>query len=102
MKFSEPTLVAASVALALSMALSASALASGSDSFSTTSNATGMYNAGKRVFAEKLNCNGCMFSGKSIDKEMAMKIVSDPKATESLGVDEKALVVAYAKRRFGL
>jgi hypothetical protein len=89
---------------AASLALSASQIgfASGSDSFSTTSSATGTYNAGKRVFVEKLSCDGCMFAGKRIDKEMAMKIVSDPKATASLSGDEKEVVVAYAKKRFGL
>ena len=87
---------------AVCLSFSHVALASGSDSFSTTSNATGMYNAGKRVFAEKLNCDGCMFAGKSIDKDVAMKLISDPKATATLGADEKELVVAYAKRRFGL
>lgn len=102
MKLRSKTLGSSAVAVALSLGLSHVALASGSDSFSTTSNATGMYNAGKRVFAEKLNCDGCMFAGKSIDKEVAMKIVSDPKATASLDGGEKELVVAYAKRRFGL
>jgi hypothetical protein len=87
---------------ALALASIQPAFASGSDSFSTTSSATGQYNAGKRVFAERLACDGCMFAGKSIDKEIAMKVVSDPKATEALSADEKEVVVAYAKKRFRL
>lgn len=102
MKLRFSTIDRTAAVVAVCLAFSQGALASGSDSFSTTSNATGMYNAGKRVFAEKLNCDGCMFAGKSIDRDVAMKIVSDPKATAALGADEKELVVAYAKRRFGL
>ena len=102
MKLRFSTIGRSAVVVAVYLAFSQGALASGSDSFSTTSNATGMYNAGKRVFAEKLNCSGCMFAGKSIDKDVAMKLISDPKATAALGADEKELVVAYAKRRFGL
>ena len=87
---------------ALAIGLSQPSFASGSDSFSSTSNATGRYNAGKRVFSEKMACDGCMFAGKSIDKDMAQKIVNDPQATETLDADEKEVVVAYAKKRFGL
>lgn len=76
--------------------------ASGSDSFSTVSSATGAYNAGKRIYFEKMACDGCIFAGKSIDKELAMKVVSDPKATEALSSDEKEVLVAYAKKRFRL
>ena len=43
-----------------------------------------------------------MFAGKRIDKEVAQKIVTDPKATEALAADDKEVVVAYAKKRFGL
>jgi hypothetical protein len=89
-------------ALALTLAFSPPGFASGSDSFSTTSNATGRYNAGKRVFSEKLACDACMFAGKSIDKETAQKIVNDPQATKALSAEEKETVVAYAKKRFGL
>ena len=87
---------------ALALGFSQPGFASGSDSFSTTSNATGRYNAGKRVFSEKLACGTCMFAGKRIDKEVAQKIVTDPKATEALAADDKEVVVAYAKKRFGL
>ena len=76
--------------------------ASGSDSFSTVSSATGAYNAGKRIYFEKMACDGCLFAGKRIDKELAMKVVSDPKATEALSSDEKEVLVACAKKRFGL
>ena len=82
--------------------VSSVAFASGSDSFSTVSSATGAYNAGKRIYFEKMACDGCMFAGKSINKELAMKVVSDPKATDALSSDEKAVLVAYAKKRFGL
>lgn len=91
-----------SLALTFTLGVSQPGFASGSDSFSTTSNATGRYNAGKRVFSEKLACDGCMFAGKSIDKAMAQKIVADPQATKALAEDEKEVVVAYAKKRFGL
>ena len=87
---------------ALALGFSSPGFASGSDSFSTTSNATGRYNAGKRVFSEKMACDGCMFAGKSIDKEVAQKIVNDPQATKTLEADERDAVVAYAKKRFGL
>ena len=87
---------------ALALGVSQPGFASGSDSFSTTSNATGRYNAGKRVFSEKMACDGCMFAGKRIDKTMAQKIVADPQATKALAEDEKDVVVAYAKKRFGL
>lgn len=90
------------LALTLTTAFSQPGFASGSDSFSTTSNATGRYNAGKRVFSEKMGCDACMFAGKSIDKDMAQKIVNDPQATKALSADEKETVVAYAKKRFGL
>ena len=93
---------AAAVTVTLATGFSQTGFASGSDSFSTTSNATGMYNAGKRVFAEKLSCDGCVFAGKYIDRDMATKIVSDAKTTASLETEEKELVVAYAKKRFGL
>ena len=87
---------------ALALGFSSPGFASGSDSFSITSNATGRYNAGKRVFSEKMACDGCMFAGKSIDKDMAQKIVNDPQATKTLEADEKEVVVTYAKERFGL
>ena len=87
---------------ATTLGLSSVVFASGSDSFSTVSSATGAYNAGKRIYAEKMACDGCMFAGKSIDKELAMKVVSDPKATETLSSDEKEVLVAYAKKRFRL
>lgn len=87
---------------ALVLGFSQPGFASGSDSFSTTSSATGRYNAGKRVFSEKLACDGCMFAGKTIDRDMAQKIVADPQATKTLESDEKEAVVAYAKKRFGL
>ncbi len=87
---------------ALALGVSQPGFASGSDSFSTTSNATGRYNSGKRVFSEKLACDACVFAGKSIDKEMAQKIVTDPQTTKTLEADEKEAVVAYAKKRFGL
>ena len=87
---------------ATTLALSSVSFASGSDSFATVSSATGAYNAGKRIYAEKMACDGCVFAGKSIDKELAMKVVSDPKATEALSSDEKEVLVAYAKKRFRL
>lgn len=87
---------------ATTLGLSSALFASGSDSFSTVSSATGAYNAGKRIYAEKMACDGCMFAGKSINKELAMKVVSDPKSTEALSSDEKEVLVAYAKKRFGL
>ncbi len=97
------TVLAALPALAaVTLAWVQPVFASGSDSFSTTSSATGQYNAGKRVFAERLACDGCMFAGKSIDKDLATKVVSDPKATQALSADEKEAVVAYAKKRFRL
>ena len=96
------SLWAAAVTVTLTTGFSQTGFASGSDSFSTTSNATAMYNAGKRVFAEKLSCDGCLFAGKYIDRDMAMKIVSDPKTTASLETAEKEVVIAYAKKRFGL
>ena len=86
---------------ALALASSA-AFASGTDSFSSTSSGTGQYNAGKRVYAEKLACSGCAFAGKSINKDVAMMVVSDPKATEKLSEADKEVVIAYAKKRFGL
>ena len=89
-------------ALAITLGASQPAFASGSDSFSSTSNATGRYNAGKRVFSEKMSCDACVFAGKSIDKEMAQKIVNDPQTTKALEADEREMVVAYAKKRFGL
>ena len=70
---------------ATTVGLSGASFASGSDSFSTVSSATGAYNVGKRIYFEKMACDSCMFAGKSIDKELAMKVVSDPKATESAG-----------------
>ena len=87
---------------AATLGLSSVVFASGSDSFSTVSSATGAYNAGKRIYLEKMACDSCMFAGKSIDKELAMKVVSDPKATEALSSDEKEVLVAYAKKRFRL
>ena len=87
---------------ATTLGLSSASFASGSDSFSTVSSATGAYNAGKRIYFEKMACDGCMFAGKSINKELAMKVVSDPKATEALSSDEKEVLVAYAKKRFRL
>ena len=87
---------------ATTLALSSVSFASGSDSFATVSSATGAYNAGKRIYFEKMACDGCMFAGKSINKELAMKVVSDPKATEALSSDEKEVLVAYAKKRFRL
>ena len=87
---------------ATTLALSSVSFASGSDSFATVSSATGAYNAGKRIYVEKMACDGCVFAGKSIDKELAMKVVSDPKATEALSPDEKEVLVAYAKKRFRL
>ena len=87
---------------ATTLALSSVSFASGSDSFSTVSSATGAYNAGKRIYFEKMACDGCMFAGKSINKDLAMKVVSDPKATEALSPDEKEVLVAYAKKRFRL
>ena len=87
---------------ATTLALSSVSFASGSDSFSTVSSATGAYNAGKRIYFEKMACDGCMFAGKSIDKELAMKVVSDPKATEALSSDEKEVLLAYAKKSFRL
>lgn len=101
-RFSKPLSGLMAVACAASLCAAGGAFASGSDSFSTTSSSTGAYNAGKRVYAEKLSCDGCMFAGKSIDKEIAMKVASDPKATESLSADEKEAVIAYAKKRFGV
>ena len=90
------------VALAAALSVSSIVFASGSDSFSTVSSATGAYNAGKRIYLEKMACDGCMFAGKPIDKDLAMKVVSDPKATEALSADEKEVLVAYAKKRFRL
>ena len=87
---------------ATTLGVSSVSFASGSDSFSTVSSATGAYNAGKRIYFEKMACDGCMFAGKSINKELAMKVVSDPKATEALSSDEKEVLVAYAKKRFRL
>ena len=87
---------------ATTMSHSSVSFASGSDSFATVSSATGAYNAGKRIYFEKMACDGCMFAGKSINKELAMKVVSDPKATEALSSDEKEVLVAYAKKRFRL
>ena len=98
MRYRRSLIALATTTLGLSGAL----FASGSDSFSTVSSATGAYNAGKRLYAEKMACEGCMFAGKSINKEIAMKVVSDPKATEALSTDEKEVLVAYAKKRFGL
>jgi hypothetical protein len=74
--------------------------ASGSDSFPTTSSGTSMYNTGKQVFSEQLACKGCAFEGKSIDKAIAMQIVSDKKITEKLSTSDRDAVVAYAKKRF--
>jgi hypothetical protein len=76
--------------------------ASGSDSFPSASSSTSMYNTGKQVFAEQLACKGCAFDGKSIDKNIAMQIVSDKKATEKLSADDRDAVVLYAKKRFKL
>ena len=90
------------IALAATLGLSSGVFASGSDSFSTVSSATGAYNAGKRIYFEKMACESCMFAGKSINKDVAMKVVSDPKATEALPSEEKEVLVAYAKKRFGL
>ncbi len=84
------------------LGLSGVIFASGSDSFSNVSSATGAYNAGKRIYFEKMACDGCLFAGKSINKELAMKVVSDPKATEALSSGEKEVLVAYAKKRFRL
>ena len=95
-------LIALAVATVATVGISGVSFASGSDSFSTVSSATGAYNAGKRIYFEKMACDSCMFAGKSIDKELAMKVVSDPKATESLSSDEKEVLVAYAKKRFRL
>ena len=87
---------------ATTLTLSSVSFASGSDSFATVSSATGAYNAGKRIYFEKMACDGCMFAGKSINKDLAMKVVSDPKATDALSPDEKEVLVAYAKKRFRL
>jgi hypothetical protein len=84
------------------LALQGVSFASGSDSFSSNSSATGQYNAGKQVYAEKLMCQGCMFAGQALNKDIAMKIVSDAKATEKLSEQERDALMQYAKKRFGL
>ena len=91
------------IGLALTLPLLAStAFASGSDSFGGESSDQSQYNTGKAVYAQKLACPDCPLAGKTLDKMLAEKLISDPSLTTKLTAEERMPLMSYLKRRFKL
>lgn len=89
----------------LAMALMSSstiALASGSDAVGAAQTGDrAAYALGKRVYATKIACSSCPMSGKSLNKESAMMMMSEGTGANLSSSEQHALEV-YLKKRFKL